>query len=303
MEEKCLNLINYANHHHHHQMGDDQLQLSSEGGGDSETAGGAASATDATTNEINKIHHHINHIHRHHNRIDSTGTGIFLETPIIEENTISMNSHDYENAKPKRLSDEFLSQSSDEDQLLLNTTSSADVAVLESLKEEGNLDLDVDEDDEHDREGDIDRPEDDEEADGDDEVDDDDGEEDDEITTDSDVQSMDAIERRDFEHEQRLTGGRIMKLSSLTDGNNCLKLNLLSKKSESNEPSSTQTSSVTASESKSANSSDYGAAGTSGVNDRMISSDSKVSRVESSIILQQIFEQNLLSNSSAPINR
>lgn len=302
MEEKCLNLINYANHHHHHQMDDDQLQLSSEGGGDSETAGAAASTTDATTNEINKIHHHINHIHRHHNRIDSTGTGIFLETPIIEENTISMNSHDYENAKPKRLSDEFLSQSSDEDQLLLHTTSSADVAVLESLKEEGgNLDLDVDEDDENDREGDIDRPEDDEEADGDDEVED--GEEDDEITTDSDVQSMDAIERRDFEHEQRLTGGRIMKLSSLTDGNNCLKLNLLSQKSESDEPSSTQASSVTASESKSANSSDYGAAGTSGVNDRMISSDSKVSGVFYYSRNCFFFKTNLPSISSAPINR
>lgn len=250
MEEKCLNLINYVNHHNqknHHQMDDDQLQSSSEG------ADAAASTTDATTNEINdKIHHHINHIHRHHNRIDSTGTGIFLETPIIEENTISMNSHDYENAKPKRLSDEFLSQSSDEDQLLLNhTTSSADVAVLESLKEQGEDDEIV---------GVV------EVAEIDDEV-----EDDDEMTTDSDVQSMDAIERRDFEHEQRLTGGRILKLSSLTDGNNCLKLNILNKKSESNE-----TSSATASECKSANSSDYGAAGTSGVNDRVISSDSKV---------------------------
>lgn len=264
MEEKCLNLINYANHHnqkhhHHHQMDDDQLQSSSEG------ADAAASTTDATTNEINdKIHHHINHIHhRHHNRIDSTGTGIFLETPIIEENTISMNSHDYENAKPKRLSDEFLSQSSDEDQLLLNhTTSSADVAVLESLKEEADHDEDDDENDVEER-----AEEDEEEvAEVDDEV-----EDDDEMTIDSDVQSMDAIERRDFEHEQRLTGGRILKLSSLTDGDNCLKLNILNKKSESNE-----TSSATASESKSANSSDYGAAGTSGVNDRVISSDSKV---------------------------
>lgn len=275
MEEKCLNLINYANH----QMDDDdQLQGGDRGcvGDETVTAGAAASntTTDATTHEINnKIHHHINHLH--HNRIDSTGTGIFLETPIIEENTISMNSHDYENAKPKRLSDEFLSQSSDEDQLLHHTTASSDaVAVLESLKEEGDSDHDdVIEDDEDDVEDD--RPEDEE---GDDEEEDDeDEEEDDNLTTDSDVQSMDAIERRDFEHEQRLTGGRIMRLSSLTDGNNCLKLNLLSNKNgENNEPSPAQASSVSASGSKSANSSDYGTAGTSGVNDRIVSSDSKV---------------------------
>ncbi|KAL5292433.1 FBXW7 family protein [Megaselia abdita] len=312
MEEKCLNLINYANHHnqalHHRQMDDDD-QLQRGGGEDTVvTAAAAASTTDATTNEINKIHHHhINNLHHHrlhHNRIDSTGTGIFLETPIIEESTISMNSHDYENAKPKRLSDEFLSQSSDEDHLLHHTTPSADVAVLESLKEEGDLDrvvdVDVDEDDENDRHVENVRREDGEE--GDDEEEEDDEEEDDNITTDSDVQSMDAIERRDFEHEQRLTGGRIMKMSSLTDGNNCLKLNLLNRKSESNDQSSAK---VTASGSKSANSSDYGTAGTSGVNDRIVSSDSKCTYKSITIVSTPTSSRqhtSRLSKSSAKIN-
>ncbi|XP_055841797.1 F-box/WD repeat-containing protein 7 [Episyrphus balteatus] len=41
------------------------------------------------------------------------GVGIYLETPVIDEQIVGVNSHDYEKAKPKRLSDEFLMSSED----------------------------------------------------------------------------------------------------------------------------------------------------------------------------------------------
>lgn len=281
MEEKCLNLINYGNHHnqksrHHRQMDDDQLQLSSEGGVDNESTGAAASTTDdATTNEINKIHHHINHIHRHHNRIDSTGTGIFLETPIIEENTISMNSHDYENARPKRLSDEFLSQSTDDDNIILqNDALSVPGAVLGTLKEETDSAQDADDendDGDEDDEDVLEEGEYDEEEEGSDDEEDG-GSEDDQVATDNDVQSMDANERSDLEEEHGPTGPKVRRLSAITDENNCLKLNFVNNTSQSNEASSSANASGNIVE----NSSFNGSPGTSGNHVRIVSSDSKV---------------------------
>ncbi|GAB0100988.1 F-box/WD repeat-containing protein 7 [Sergentomyia squamirostris] len=47
------------------------------------------------------------------------------------------------------------------------------------------------------------------------------------IYDENDVQSMDAIERRDFEREQRLIGGVIIRNKSIVSGDNKLKLNIL----------------------------------------------------------------------------
>ncbi|XP_055376278.1 F-box/WD repeat-containing protein 7 [Condylostylus longicornis] len=44
---------------------------------------------------------------------------------------------------------------------------------------------------------------------------------------DNDVQSMDAIERRDFEHEQRLTGGILMRSQSLINSDNKLNMEII----------------------------------------------------------------------------
>lgn len=50
---------------------------------------------------------------------------------------------------------------------------------------------------------------------------------DDAIYDENDVQSMDAIERRDFEREQQLIGGVIIRNDTLTTADNKLKLNIL----------------------------------------------------------------------------
>ncbi|XP_055910631.1 F-box/WD repeat-containing protein 7 [Eupeodes corollae] len=74
-------------------------------------------APPSSTNVVQVIQDHNRRLCQDTTMTASTGgvgvVGIYLETPVIDEQIVSVNSHDYEKAKPKRLSDEFLMSSED----------------------------------------------------------------------------------------------------------------------------------------------------------------------------------------------
>lgn len=151
--------------------------------------------------------------------IDEQKLDVFLETPVIDEqeqqNNLDLTATNIDLAKPKRLSDEFFSADDgdcdDEDDNGNDDITPSASSTSNSLIQHDNnnvvaLDEDVDVDDDDDDVGLVE-----------DEV----GVDDDHpiIFDDNDVQSMDAIERRDYEQEQKLTGGVIVRNRSII--NNC----------------------------------------------------------------------------------
>lgn len=189
------------------------------------------------------------------NQRNHESVGIYLETPVVDENNVCLVGHDFEKAKPKRLSDDFFSSDDGDDEksaIIENKSEVIADKISEDIHcEESNSGNFIaararefcEEDTSSSCSNLLSRLNNEESpllksstvseclASSSNQVSGDNlnvnNSESAVALYENDVQSMDAIERRDFEHEQRMTGGVILKTSSLVNSDNQLNLEYL----------------------------------------------------------------------------